>query len=49
MNVKQLVEREFADAQVLGGNLPQCHFLHHKSHMTRLGTEPELQRWKAGA
>jgi hypothetical protein len=26
--------------QVLGENLSQRHFVHHKSHMTRLGLNP---------
>jgi hypothetical protein len=28
-------------------NLPQRHFAHHKSNMTRLGLEPRLPRWEA--
>jgi hypothetical protein len=33
--VEQLVEWELeGKAEVLGENLPQCHFVHHKSHMT---------------
>jgi hypothetical protein len=35
MNVEQLAEWELAeDTEVFGENLPQCHFVHHTSHMT---------------
>jgi hypothetical protein len=27
-------------AEELGGNLSQCHFVHHKSHMDLPGSEP---------
>jgi hypothetical protein len=39
--VEQLVEWQLAgEAEVLGENLPQRHFSHHKSHMTRPGLDP---------
>jgi hypothetical protein len=35
MSVEQSVGGELAGAtEVLGENLPQCHFGYHKSHMT---------------
>jgi hypothetical protein len=48
MSMEQLVEWGLAGGtEVLGENLPQCHFVHHKSHMTWPGIEPGPPRWEA--
>jgi hypothetical protein len=39
-SVAQLVGWELTgETEALGENLPQCHFIHHKSHMTWPGLE----------
>jgi hypothetical protein len=45
--VEKLVEWRLAgEAEVLGENLPQRHFVHPKSHMTRPRLEPGPPRWE---
>jgi hypothetical protein len=48
MMMEKLVEWRLAGkTEVLGENLPQRHFVHHKSHFTRPGLEPGPPRWEA--
>jgi hypothetical protein len=47
--MEQLVEWRLAgETEVLGENLPQHHFVRHKSHMSRPGLDPGSLRWEAG-
>jgi hypothetical protein len=46
MMMQKLVEWLARKTEVLGENLPQCRFVHHKSHML-LGRELGAPRWEA--
>jgi hypothetical protein len=47
MNIEQLVACELAGkTEVLRKNLPQCHFIHHKSHMTLPDIKPTSPQWE---
>jgi hypothetical protein len=48
MSVEQSVECMAGETEVFGENLPQCRFVHHKSHMTWSGRELGPPRWEAG-
>jgi hypothetical protein len=48
MMMENLVEWSLAgETEVPRGNLPQRHFVHHKSNLTRPGLEPGPPRWEA--
>jgi hypothetical protein len=50
ISVEHLVEWELAgETEVLGDNLPQCNFVHHKSHMTDLSSKPATNRLSCDA
>jgi hypothetical protein len=47
MSVEQSVEWLAGETEVLGENLPQCRFIHNKSHMTYPDLNP-VPRCEAG-
>jgi hypothetical protein len=47
-SVEQSGECLAVETDVLGESLPQCRFVHHKSHTTWPRLEYGSPRWKAG-
>jgi hypothetical protein len=47
VRMENLMEWMAGETEVLGENLPRRLFVHHKSHLTRSGIEPEPPRWEA--
>jgi hypothetical protein len=48
MSVDKSVEWVAEETEVLGENVSQCHFAHHKSHMAWPWLELGPPRWEAG-
>jgi hypothetical protein len=46
MMMEKLTELLAGETEVYGENLPQCRFVHHKTHMLP-GREPGPPRWEA--
>jgi hypothetical protein len=46
--VEQSMECLAGETKVLGENMSQCRFFHHKPHTTRTGLEPRRPQWEAG-
>jgi hypothetical protein len=46
MMMEKLVELLAGETEVLGENLPQCCFVHHKPHVLP-GREPGQPRWES--
>jgi hypothetical protein len=47
MSTKHLLERELTrETETIGEHLPQCHVVHHKSHITLPGIELGPPRWE---
>jgi hypothetical protein len=44
--MEKSMERLAGETEVLGENLPQCRFVHHKPHMLPV-REPGPPRWEA--
>jgi hypothetical protein len=47
MIMEKTVESLAGETEVLGENLPQCRFVHHKPHLLPV-REPGPPRWEAG-
>jgi hypothetical protein len=46
--MENLVELMAGETEVLGENLPQRHFVHHKSHLITPGSNPDRRGAKPG-